>query len=151
MKRVWREEAYISADSWTSSAAEKKASFRHRSKLLATNIFKRKITKKKETSNMVPRSKETRYNTWKTTRVAACVYMVSSLSLSILLFSESKQKKKKNEERERNLQKETFKRTLSLLCKTSSPFSVWVFITYGTLHNILNTWTICYLTRVTIF
>lgn len=30
---------YISADSCTSSAAEKKASFRHRSKLLATNIF----------------------------------------------------------------------------------------------------------------
>lgn len=30
---------YISADSWTSSAAEKNASFCHRSKLFATNIF----------------------------------------------------------------------------------------------------------------
>jgi len=74
---------------------------------------------------MVPRSKETRYNTreqQRVTRVVGYVCMVSSLP--ILLFSESKQKKKKNEERERNLQKETFKRTLSLLCKTSSAFSV---------------------------
>jgi len=40
--KAWIEEkckTYASADSWTSSAAEKKASFCHRSKLFATIIF----------------------------------------------------------------------------------------------------------------
>lgn len=38
LKLINQEKTYISADCWTSSAAEKKASFCHRSKLLATII-----------------------------------------------------------------------------------------------------------------
>lgn len=71
---------YISADSCTSSAAEKKASFRHRSKLLATNIFNNKTKPRTRRSEKDRNFNPSKLEGWKETQTHAKLCLVKNKS-----------------------------------------------------------------------
>lgn len=98
---------YISADSCTSSAAEKKASFRHRSKLLATNIFNNKTKPRTRRSEKDRNFNPSKLEGWKETQTHAKLCLVKNKSCWVggsfslfpfLCYGDTEQGKKREKE-----------------------------------------------------
>ena len=122
---------YISADSWTSSAAEKNASFCHRSKLFATNIF-----------NLTNEHQKKKCIIWRKTKQKSCkvflkiklvifcsgrwdsvvVFLVFFSPLSLLCQGEKREKGKERRERERRERELRGRRISDSVLFSSLPF-----------------------------